>query len=161
MRSTRKRIFSLALPGLLSGALCLLFAVPSGAQTAESRPAHNALRVYDTAHEVTINGNVEKVLASRAGGPAGMHLLVSGAHGTVDAHVGPYLSKSAKAALHAGLPVQLVGAMATARDGQVLLVRQLMYGGQTVNIRNSSGFLLRPQSSAKNDPFAARNGGAQ
>jgi hypothetical protein len=161
MRSTRKRQFSLALTGLLSGALCLLFALPSGGQTAESRPSHNGLRVYDAAHEVTINGNVEKVLASRAGGPAGMHLLVSGAHGTVYAHVGPYLSKSTKAALHMGLPVQLVGAMATARSGQVLLVRQLVYGGQTVNIRNSSGFLLRPQSSAKNDPFAARNGGAQ
>jgi hypothetical protein len=161
MRSTRKRKFSLALTGLLSGALCLLFALPSGAQTDESQPAHNGLRVYDTAHEVTISGTVEKVLASRAGGPAGMHLLVSGAHGTVYAHVGPYLLKSTKAALHAGLPVQLVGSMATARSGQVLLVRQLIYGGQTVSIRNSGGFLLRQQSSAKKDPFTASNGGAQ
>jgi hypothetical protein len=161
MRSTRKRGFSLALAGLLSGALCTMFALPSGAQTAESRPAPAPTKLYDAARETTINGTVEKVLTTRVGGPAGMHILVSEAHGTVDAHVGPYLSKSTKEALHMGLPLQMVGVMASARGKQVFLVRQLIYGGQTVNVRNSNGFLLRPQASGKKDPFAALNGGVR
>lgn len=151
MRSTCKRKFTLALSGLLPGVL-LAWALPLSAQPVRtSRPAPGKIVAYDATHEVTVNGTVQQVVTKHiAGSPAGMHLLVSGATGTVDAHVGPFLSKSMQQALHAGLPLQVVGSMETVRGGkQYLLARQLVYGGQTVTVRNTNGFLLRPaQSSA-------------
>jgi hypothetical protein len=150
MRSTCKRKFTLALSGLLPGVL-LAWALPLCAQPVRtSRPAPDKIAAYDAAHEVTINGTVQQVVTKHnAGSPAGMHLLVSGTTGTVDAHVGPFLSKSMQQALHTGLPLQVVGAMATTHGKQYLLARQLNYGGQTVTVRGRNGSILRPaQSSA-------------
>ncbi|MGA2100801.1 MAG: hypothetical protein ABSG34_06830, partial [Candidatus Sulfotelmatobacter sp.] len=93
MRSTRKNPFSLALAGILPGLLLAIFALPVGAQPVDEAPtAPSRMIIYDSAHEVTINGTVQTVVAKHvAGSPAGMHLLVSGAQGTVDAHVGPFI----------------------------------------------------------------------
>jgi hypothetical protein len=151
MRSTRKSKLSLAFTGLLPGVLLACLAVPVSAQAGtESQPARGVVAQYDAAHEVTISGTVQKVVTKRTvGRPAGMHLLVSGSNGMVDAHVGPFLSNDAREALHMGLPLQIVGAMETIRGKQYLLARQLMYGGQTLTVRSSNGMLLRPaQSSA-------------
>lgn len=150
MRSTCKSKLSLALTGLLPGVLLLCLAAPSFAQPAEEAHAPaRGIGQYDAAREVTINGTVQSVVTKRTlGSPAGMHLLVSGANGLVDAHVGPFLGKDIRQALHMGLPLQVVGAMETFRGKQVLLARQLMYGGQTVTIRSNNGFLLRPAQSS-------------
>ncbi len=166
MRSTCKSKHSLALTGLLPGVLLLLLAAPLFAQPAEV--AHNAARgvgQYDAAHEVTINGTVQSVVTKRTpGSPAGMHVLVSSASGTIDAHVGPYLTKAMQEAVHTGLPLQVVGSMSTVGGKRMLLVRQMIYGGQTVTVRNKYGFLFRPAESsnspARKNPWAAMNGGA-
>jgi hypothetical protein len=167
MRSTRKNPFSLALAGILPGLLLAIFALPVGAQPVDEAPtAPSRMIIYDSAHEVTINGTVQTVVAKHvAGSPAGMHLLVSGAQGTVDAHVGPFIPKNIRQALHMGLPLEVVGAMTTVRGKQFLLVRQLIYGGQTITVRNSRGFLLAPARSSldpkwKNNSKLSLNGGA-
>jgi hypothetical protein len=147
MRSTCKRMFTLALTGVLPGVLLASFALPADAQTAESRPTQT--NRYKSAPEVTITGTVEQVITKHIlGSPAGMHLLVSGNQGMVDVHVGPFMSKSTKEALHMGLPLQVVGAMETFHGKQYLLARQLIYGGQTVNVRNSNGLLLSSAQSS-------------
>ncbi len=150
MRSTCKSKLSLAFQGLLPGVLLLLLAAPVFAQPAEEAHAARGVGQYDATHEVTINGTVQSVVTKRTvGSPAGMRLLVSTANGTIDAHVGSFLSKDAREALHMGLPLQIVGAMETIRGKQYLLARQLVYGGQTLTVRSSNGMLLRPaQSSA-------------
>lgn len=150
MRSARKSKVSFALTGLLPGVLLLSSAIPLGAQPVnQPHSVRGSIAQFDAAHEVTINGTVQQVTTKRTvGSPAGMHLLVSGAQGLVDAHVGSYLSKNMKEALHTGLPIQIVGAMETVRGKQYLLARQLNYGGQTVTVRNNNGFLLRPAQSS-------------
>lgn len=168
MRSTRKSKLTLALSGLLPGVLSAFLSLPAIAQPVdEPQPARNVIAQYDAAHEVTIHGTVQAVITKHVpGSPAGMHLLVSGTQGTVDAHVGPFLSRSLQQALHMGLPLQVIGVMGTVRGKQYLLARQLIFGGQTVTVRNNNGFLLRPAQSSSS-PKAARivrsrlNGGAR
>ncbi len=165
MRSTCKRKFTLALSGLLPGVL-LAWALPLSAQPVRtSRPAPDKMVAFDAAHEITVNGTVRQVITKRTvGTPGGMRLVVSGANGTVEAHVGPYLSKDMQQALHMGLPLQITGVMQTLRGRQYLLARQLSYGGQTVTIRTNNGFLLKPAQSSiapKRATKTVRVGGAQ
>jgi hypothetical protein len=130
--------------GLLSGLLFALVALPLGAQPAsQSRPGRGFGPVYDAAHETTLNGTIQEVVTKHVlGSPAGMHLLVAGPEGVVDAHVGSFLTKDTREALHMGLPIQIVGAMEQLHGKQYLLARQLIFGGRTVAVRNEHGFLV-------------------
>ena len=130
---------------LLACLLLAILAVPLGAQLApETRATRAVGPVYDAAHEITLNGTIQEVVTKRvAGSPVGMHLLVAGPEGVVDAHVGPYLTKDTQEALHAGLPVQIVGAVEQLHGKSILLARQLIFGGRTVTVRNENGFLVR------------------
>jgi hypothetical protein len=133
--------------GLLTG---LLFAIvplqPSAQTAADSRTQRPLIPAYDKAHEITVDGTVQEVVTKHvAGSPVGMHLMVAGSEGVVDAHVGPYLTKDMQAALHAGLPVKIVGAMEEAHGKHYLLARQLSFGGRTVKVRNENGFLAHVQ----------------
>ena len=130
--------------GLLSGLLFATVVVPLGAQPAsESRPGRGFGPVYDAAHETTVSGTIQEVVTKHAvGSPAGMHLLVAGPEGVVDAHVGSFLTKNTREALHMGLPIQIVGAMEQLHGKRFLLARQLIFGGRTVTVRSRTGFLL-------------------
>jgi hypothetical protein len=130
---------------LLSVLLFAILAVPLPAQPApESRSPRGFGPFYDAAHEVTLHGDIQQVVTRRVlGSPAGMHLLVAGPEGLVDAHVGPFLSQEVKAALHTGTPVQIVGAMTSLNGKSYLLARELNVGGSTVTVRSKTGFLLR------------------
>ena len=127
--------------GLLTGLLFAVLAAPLGAQTApESLPGPGFGPAYDAAHEITLNGTIQEVVTRHAiGSPAGMHLLVAGPQGLVDAHVGPSLSNETKAALLTGAPVQIVGAMSLLHGRDYLLARLLTVGGRTVTLRSEHG----------------------
>lgn len=155
MRSTCKRHFALA--GLFTGVLLACLAIPLSAQSAaEAHPAHGFMQPYDAAHELTVTGTVQEVVTKHTvGSPAGMHLLVNGSEGMVDAHVGPFLSKDVQEVLHTGLPIQIVGAMETLHGKQFLLARQLIFGGRMVTVRSQNGFLVRGMRTPK------ANGGVQ
>jgi hypothetical protein len=132
---------------LLAGLLFAILAVPLGAQPAtETRVAHGFGPVYDAAHEITINGTIQEIVTKRTvHSPVGMHLLVAGPEGLVDAHLGPFLSKKTKEALHEGMPVKIVGAM-TAVDGRdYLFARLLTVGENTITVRSPHGFLVHGQ----------------
>jgi hypothetical protein len=131
--------------GLLTGLLLAVVPLQPSAQTAaDSRTQRPMKFSYDKAHEITVNGTVQEVVTKHvAGSPVGMHLLVAGSDGLVDAHVGPYLGKDIQEALHMGLPVQIVGAMEESHGKHYLLARQLIFGGRTVTVRNENGFLAR------------------
>lgn len=110
----------------------------------DSQAGRGFAAAYDVAHEITLTGNVEEVFTKHiAGTPAGMHLWIAGPQGRVDAHLGPYLSKHTRDALHAGTPVQIVGAMETLHGRHILLARQLIFGGRIVTIRSPHGLLVR------------------
>jgi hypothetical protein len=134
------RLFTGAVCGLLLTVLSIPICAQSGAEfpNVQSTGAR-----YDAAHEITLTGTIQEVLNKRvAGGPVGMHVLIAGQEGLVDAHLGPFLSQESKEALHAGTPVQVVGAIVEMHDKQYLLAREVTVGGRTIEIRNTRGFLL-------------------
>ena len=145
MRRTRLTKPIRMIAGLLAALLFAILAVPLVAQPAsETRVGHGFGVVYDAAHEITLNGDIQRVVTKRAVGvPVGMHLLVAGPKGLVDAHVGPFLSKEMKDALHTGTPVEIVGAMATVHGKSYLLARELSVGGTTITLRSEHGILRR------------------
>ena len=139
-----RMIVGLTIVGLLTGLLLAMAAVPLSAQERESHPGRGFNAPYDAAHEITVNGTVQEVVTRHALGTApGMHLLVSGTDGVVDAHVGSFLSEETRAAMHEGLPIQIVGAMQELHGKQFLLARQITFGGRMVTVRSRTGFLVR------------------
>src|SRR5208283_2933826 len=122
---------------------------------------------YDAAHEVTVNGTIEQVVSKRvAGSPAGMHLLVVGPEGVVDAHVGPFLSKTTRDSFQAGTPIRVVGAMTTLGGKSYLLARLVIVNGRTITVRGSRGTLApgaagRTQNRNAKASVVEVNGGAR
>lgn len=108
---------------------------------------------YDAAHEVTLQGTIEKVIAkAAAGSPLGLHVIVATAGGDVDAHLGLFNMKRTKeVGVVPGATVEAVGAIVQVRGKNLLLVRMLTVGGQTIVIRNESGvpaFQMAPRTSS-------------
>lgn len=136
--------FTIPIP-LIAGIVALLtiVSVPLIAQPADQTQAAKGIGpVYDAAHEITLDGWIQEVVTKHTPGrPAGIHLLVMGPDGVVDAHVGPFLSKETRAALQAGAPVRIVGAMVSLRGTDYLLARLMTVGGRTVTVRGEHGIL--------------------
>lgn len=155
--------------GLLTVLLFAVSAVPLGAAPAsETRAGQGVAPVYDAAHEITLNGTIQTIVTKHTpGSPAGMHLLVMGPEGMVDAHVGPFLSKATKEALQEGAPVRIVGAMALLRGRTYLLARELTVGNRTITVRSEHGVLAPTgtvrKARARNEkkPAVEVNGGAR
>jgi hypothetical protein len=165
-RLTKPMHMTTTIAGLLAGLLFAILAVPLGAQPASgTRVGHGFGTVYDAAREITVTGSVQEVITRHMPGrPAGLHLMVAGPQGLVDAHVGPFLSKGMKEALHTGTPVQLVGAMTSAHGKKYLLVRELSVGGTKVTVRSEHGFLVHSYDSSLKTKQSAKlesNGGAR
>ena len=160
---------SILIAGLLTGLLFAILAVPLSAQSVgQSHARHPLTFGYDKAHEITLTGTISKVVSQRVpGSPVGLHLLVAGSQGTVDAHVGPYLTKDTQEALQAGTRVQIVGAMEKLHGKNYLLARQLILGDRTVTVRSENGFLVRVFASSTTRPISQNvfpvelNGGAR
>jgi hypothetical protein len=153
----------------LCAALCLaMVAIPLGAQpTHVSQPGRGFGPGYNATHETTLNGTVQEVLTHHpVGSPAGTHLMVAGPQGMVDVHIGSFLTKDTREALHVGLPIQVVGAEQTLHGRQYLLARQIIFGGRLVTVRSSNGFLVpaishRRASSRSRSAKSLTNGGAR
>jgi hypothetical protein len=99
---------------------------------------------YDRTREIAVIGTIQGFAPlSERRGPMGLHLLVSSSGKVVDAHVGPYLSKENQQALRAGQLVQLIGVNEKVHGKNVFLVRQIVFNGRQVTVRNEHGFLAR------------------
>lgn len=98
--------------------------------------------VYDAAHEVTLQGTIEKVVAKPAArSPIGVHLIVATRSGSVDAHLGLLGMKQAnQTGVSPGAAIEMVGAMVQVGGKEILLVRKLTVGSQTMVLRNKRGF---------------------
>jgi hypothetical protein len=130
--------------GLLVGLLFAVSAIPLGAQPVPETRGRGFGFAYNAAHEITFNGSIQTVVTKHViGSPAGMHLLVAGPEGVVDAHVGPFLPKATREALQKGTSVRIVGAMTTERGRSYLLARELTVGNRTVMVRSQRGALVR------------------
>lgn len=144
-------------------------AVPLGAQPASETHAGRGFGpVYDAAHEITLNGTIQSIVTRHAkGSPAGMHLLVAGPDGVVDAHVGSFLNKTTRESLHEGSAIKIVGAMTTLHGKDYLLARTMTVGDHTVAVRSTRGMLgpmpaaVRAHSRSQKKSSAEVNGGAR
>jgi hypothetical protein len=76
----------------------------------------------------------------------GLHVLMNGPQGIVDAHLGPYMTIETQHALKSGTPLQIVGAMATVRGKEYLLARKLTFGERLITVRSLTGALQVGQS---------------
>jgi hypothetical protein len=146
-------------------AVCMLLAALSAPASA-SEEATSAGRgfgfVYEPAREVTLVGTVKEFVTHHvAGSPMGLHVLISTSGQSVDAHIGPVFSKQIRETLHVGELVQVVGVHEKVHGKDVLLVRQLIYGGRQVTIRNERGFLVRTGSHPQVHQGAGLNGGVR
>jgi len=170
-RSRSSRIsHSILIAGLVADLLVAILAVPLFAQPAPgTRPAQGFGPVYDSAHEITLNGTIQTIVTAHVkGSPAGMHLLVTGPEGNVvDAHLGPFLNKATREALQEGTPVRIVGAMTILHGKSYLYARLLTVNDRTITVRSTHG-VLSPMPSARRAPprtetksVAEANGGAQ
>lgn len=129
----------------LNALLLAILVIPAGAQEPKSTVGHGFGPAYDIAHETTLTGTIEDVVTKpAAGGVGGLHLMIAGPQGMVDAHLGAFLSKETKDSLHAGMPVQIIGAPMQLHDKEYFLARELNVDGHTVVIRSERGFLVLP-----------------
>jgi hypothetical protein len=131
--------------GLLGSLLFAIFTLQLHAQTTPASQAPRQLsQGYDKAHEITLDGVIQEVISKSApGNPVGLHLLVAGSQGTVDAHLGPYVTKDTQEALQAGMSVQIVGAIQTLHGKNYLLARQVILSDRVITLRSENGFLVR------------------
>lgn len=156
----------LTIAGLRMTLLVAIFVSSLVAQRAnDSISPRGSVPAYDPAHELALDGTVQEVVSQQEiGSPAGLHLIVSGETGTVDAHLGPFLTKEARDALHPGVPIHLVGEMQEFRSKHLLLVRLISFGGRTVVVRSPHGALvLYPSHPAAvtSGPSKSANGGSR
>lgn len=131
----------------LNALLLAALIIPAGAQEPKSAVGRGFGPAYDVAHETTLTGTIEDVVTKpAAGGVGGLHLMVTGPQGVVDAHLGAFLSKETKDSLRAGMPVQIVGAPMQLHDKEYFLARELNIDGHTIVIRSERGFLVVPRA---------------
>jgi hypothetical protein len=130
----------------LNALLLAALIIPAGAQEPKSTVGRGFGPAYDVTHETTLSGTIEDVVTKPpAGGVGGLHLMVAGPQGVVDAHLGSFLSKETKDSLHAGMPVQIIGAPIQLHEKEYFLARELNVDGKTVVIRSERGFLVLPR----------------
>ena len=145
-------------------AACIFLAVSSANASGSKDPsaARGFAFVYDPAREVTLVGTVQEFVTQHiAGSPMGLHVLISTSGLTLDTHIGPVLSKQIQESLHVGELVQVVGVHEKVHGKDVLLVRQLIYGGRQVTVRNERGFLVGTASHPQVQQGTGANGGAR
>jgi hypothetical protein len=152
--------------GLMLGLLFATVTIPLIAQPTPTAAQHSVAWGYDKAHEITLTGTIAAVNEkAAAGSPVGLHLMITGSEGRVDAHLGPYMTKETLGALHMGIPVQIVGAMEKVHGKEYLLARQVIFGGRLVQVRSENGFLVRQHSAQSHRGNAKAglwaNGGAR
>jgi hypothetical protein len=157
-RSQRQATFSKEtkmrkIAGLLGLLMALAISLLAGPLYAnESGAVKRTVEVskYDVAKEVTVEGTIQSIVRKPAPGAImGAHLMVSTAHGTVDAHIGNYLVGGKYGVpLPAGQSVKLVGMMTTFNHRDVLLVRTMDTGSGTITVRSNHGYLVYPGAKA-------------
>ncbi len=128
--------------------------------TAQQRNPQVSVRAsaYDVKREATLTGTVLDFRENSLLAPAGAHLSLQTAEGTVDVHLGPgaYLREHGFA-IKAGDWVTVVGAPVSAKTKTVFLARTVQSGSQSIAVRSARGFLLAGYSSRQ----GLQNGGAQ
>lgn len=121
--------------GLLIGiAAATLFLVPrtAGAQGRGRGPVH-----YNVAAEVTVNGTVDDI---KQGPRQGTHVMLKTTAGTMEIALGPiWYQTEKKYNLAKGDQLEVIGAKSQTEGRDVLLVREIKKGPETMTFRDAKG----------------------
>jgi hypothetical protein len=130
--------------GLSSGVVLLAVVFAAGGAFAQGRmgggqaPAH-----YSAAAEITVKGTVDEM---KPGPQQGMHVLLKTSDGTLELVLGPtWYQTEQKYALAKGDQVDVIGARTKVDGREVLLVREIKKGAETMTFRDAKGFPLWSQ----------------
>lgn len=138
--------------GLLTLMAFSVFTVPSQAATATKKIVTPKYQ-YDASKEVTLKGTISSVVKKPSSGMlVGEHLMLTTSSGSVDAHVGSYISRDKHLnSLASGQSISAVGVKMNVNGREVFIVRTIDADGRTITVRNQKGFLVgaAPQSTNK------------
>jgi hypothetical protein len=135
------------------GGLCLLtvlvvsaLAAPLYADGTKAFKRTAVAPLYDAAKEVTMEGTIQALVTKPTpGSMLGEHLMVSTTKGTIDAHIGGFVTRGTHAYSPAiGQSVKLVGVKATINHKEIFLTRTIETGDRTIQVRTEKGFLIVP-----------------
>jgi len=125
--------------GLLAGVASLSFALMAGNALAQGRmrgrqgPAH-----YSVAAEVSVKGTVEDL---KPGPQQGMHVMLKTSDATLELALGPsWYQTEKKYELAKGDQIDVIGAKSQVSGRDVVLVREIKKGSETMTFRDAKGF---------------------
>jgi hypothetical protein len=108
-------------------------AVAQGRMRGGMGPAH-----YDAAAEVTVKGTVEDF---KQGPAQGTHVILNTPDGTVELALGPgWYQTDKKYELSKGDKIEVIGVKSRVDGGDLLLVREIKKGSETMTFRDAKGF---------------------
>ena len=125
-------------------AIVLLFSMGATAQQ-KAQSAAQQRRSYDVSREVSLQGTVVSFTENSATPPLGPHVVVQTASGQIDVHLGDArLLQANHLTLAAGDSIRVIGENVSYGEGTQFFARMLQKGSQTVALRSTRGFPLRP-----------------
>lgn len=114
-------------------------AVAQGRSGSLSNDTHQ--EAWTAADEITMSGVVQEALTQHpAGGPAGFNFVMTASLKPLTVNAGASLSESVRSQLRSGASVQVTGLTRTMNGKSYLLARELVVGGQTIQVRSKNGF---------------------
>jgi hypothetical protein len=120
---------------LLFGVASLAAMLTTGVEAQRGRRGGPAN--YSVAAEMTVKGTVEDV---KPGPNQGMHIMLKTSDATLELALGPsWYQTERKYVLAKGDQIEVVGARSTVGGREVLLVREIKKGSETMTFRDSSG----------------------
>jgi hypothetical protein len=129
-------------------AAVLLFSASAGAQQ-KAQTAPQQGRSYDLSREVSLQGTVVSFAETSSAPPLGPHVIVQTASGQIDVHLGDArLLQANHFTLAAGDSIRLIGENVAYGEGTHFFARILQKGNQTLELRSTRGFPLRPVAKA-------------
>jgi hypothetical protein len=124
---------------------CLVFlcAVAGRPAVGQGRGLHQSSpsEAWKASDEITMSGVVQEVLKQHpAGGPAGFNFVMTASQKPLTVNTGSSLSKDVRNQIRSGASVLVVGLTRTMNGQSYLLARELVVGGQTIQVRSKNGF---------------------
>lgn len=124
--------------GLLFGVASLAFVFAAGDAAAQGRRGGQGPANYNVAAETTVTGTVEEL---KPGPQQGMHVMLKTSDATLELALGPsWYQTEKKYELAKGDKLDVTGATSRVAGRDVLLVREIKRGSETMTFRDAKGF---------------------
>ncbi len=124
--------------GFLVGVTSLAVVLSAGDLLAQGRGSGGRGPNYNLATEITVTGTVQDL---KPGPQQGMHVMLKTADATLELALGPsWYQTEKKYEIAKGDQLTVIGAKTTVEGHDVLLVREIKKGSETMTFRDAKGF---------------------